>query len=395
MKNKMIFNMGVFLMSAFCFSACSLPFGNSSENFSDSSTQSSREPVKYEVTEKYGENGIDFEIDFNSDEDLRILQLADLQLQDLENARNENRYNQLKNAFFMKNITSHEIRAWSYVDEAVEKTQPHLIVLTGDNIYGETDDDGSDWLELCEKIDSFDIPWIATFGNHDNESAKGVRWQIQQLQNTEHCIFKRGEVTGNSNYNLLVKKNGQIEQLFFMLDTNGCKTKPNNLGEGLMPDNVDINEVCQTSGIYSDQIEWFTNSYNLAQQSYGKISVLMFYHIPPSVTKDAFYKGDFPEYQYFDDGTNFGICEGSLDGFDSESFYQAAKEINCKGMFFGHKHTIATSIMYQGIRLTYGLKTGTYDSHKDNMLGSTLITLKGSGDFGVEYIFSDIEYQRV
>ena len=126
----MIFNMGVFLMSAFCFSACSLPFGNSSENFSDSSTQSSREPVKYEVTEKYGENGIDFEIDFNSDEDLRILQLADLQLQDLENARNENRYNQLKNAFFMKNITSHEIRAWSYVDEAIEKTQPHLIVLT-------------------------------------------------------------------------------------------------------------------------------------------------------------------------------------------------------------------------------------------------------------------------
>lgn len=349
----------------------------------------------YKVTEMHGQNGIDFEIDFELERDLKILQLSDLQLQDLENARNENRYNQLKNAFFARGVTSQEDRAWCYVDEAVEKTQPDLIVLIGDNIYGETDDDGSDWLDLCEKIDSFDIPWVAVFGNHDNESAKGVLWQIEQLKNTEHCIFERGAVTGNSNYNLLVKKNGAIEYLLYMLDTNGCTTKPRNPGEGMMADNVDIDKICSTEGIYSDQIEWFTNSYNLAKTSYGEIPTLMFYHIPPSAASDAFSLGEFPTSQYFDDGENFGITWQGLSGFESDAFYQAAKEINCKGMFFGHQHKAATSIMYEGIRLTYGLKTSTYDSHRFDMLGSTLISLKGNSSFGVEYIFSDIEYQRV
>jgi hypothetical protein len=62
-------------------------------------------------------------------------------------------------------------------------------------------------------------------------------------------------------------------------------------------------------------------------------------------------------------------------------------------MFFGHEHDIATSIVYGGIRLTYGLKTGTYAYHDKNILGATKVTLDVSEKtFRVEHLFSNYDY---
>ena len=72
---------------------------------------------------------------------------------------------------------------------------------------------------------------------------------------------------------------------------------------------------------------------------------------------------------------------------------ETAKEVNCVGIFAGHQHKVATSTFYDGIRMTYGLKTGTGDYHDPALLGTTKITLREADNtFDVEYIFSDIEY---
>ena len=336
-----------------------------------------------------GEYGVDFIIDFNIKRDIRILQLADLQMQDLDNARNENRKAQLRGAFFSHGVKDHQTRVWNYVDEAVRTTNPDMIVLTGDNIYGETDDDGSDWNELCEKMDSFKVPWLCTFGNHDNESGKGVNWQIERLLASKYCIFNRGSVTGNSNYNVLVKQNGKAKYLFYLLDTNGCTIKLHNPGESLMPDNVDLPYIQQTIGVFGDQISWIEDSYVLTKEKYGKLPVMIFMHVPPAEVRGV----SLPFGEYFDDGASFGIYKEAMGGFDlGNYFFLSAKLINCKGMFVGHQHKVATSFLYGGIRITYGLKTGTYDYHDREMLGSTLVTLNSGENFSVEYIFSKLKY---
>ena len=66
---------------------------------------------------------------------------------------------------------------FNYIAELIENERPDLILLTGDIVYGEFDDSGIIWTRIIDFMDSFGIPWAPIFGNHDNESAKGVAWQ--------------------------------------------------------------------------------------------------------------------------------------------------------------------------------------------------------------------------
>jgi hypothetical protein len=50
------------------------------------------------------------------------------------------------------------------------------------------------------------------------------------------------------------------------------------------------------------------------------------------------------------------------------------KLIGTDGAFFGHAHLNSTSVLYEGIRWTFGLKTGAYDKSPE-IMGGTLITL--------------------
>ena len=85
-------------------------------------------------------------------------------------------------------------------------------------------------------MDSFNIPWAPIFGNHDNESAKGVAWQCEQLEKAQNCLFKRGSLTGNGNYSIgLVDENGKIRRIIYMLDSHGCIGAE---GPGLAPDQI-------------------------------------------------------------------------------------------------------------------------------------------------------------
>ena len=356
----------------------------------------------YTVTSTDGENGLDFIIDFPAGKDLVILQLADIQLQTLKGARSTERRSQLSGAYFTgfpaSKRNDHEFRAWRYVEEAIERVQPDLIVLTGDNVFGETDDSGKDWLEFVARMDSYGIPWCPVFGNHDNESGKGVLWQIEQLEQSEYCIFKQGSVSGNSNYNLLIRQGGEAKYLLYMMDSNGCKVRTDVTGAGLMPDNPDINLIVQDAGFCDDQLEWMKAGGTAVRKACGEVPSLIFFHIPDysawKCVKNA-YGEEMDQFPFYPDHEgDGGFALESLGGYDNGPFWGYAKEIGCIGMFVGHRHKVATSINCEGIRVTYGLKTGTYDYHDESMLGSVRITLdEKTGAMGVEYIFSELSYQ--
>lgn len=352
------------------------------------------EPV---VTSMDGDYGIDFLIEFPQGNDLTVLQITDTQIQLLAGARNETRYQQIKGAFFYHDLHDPNIRLWRYMDEAVERADPDLIVLTGDSVYGELDDDGTLWTSLCQRVDSYGVPWMIIFGNHDNESAKGVNWQIEQLEQCKHCVFARGNVTGNSNYTVLITQGEEYRYLFYLLDTNGCSLKPHNPGEGLMPDNPDIDQITSTPGIHGDQVQWIRESSEQIFQILGPLPVFIFCHIPPfeaRIAASELYPDAYVTFPFTpDQNGDSGCATEPHGGFQlGNSFFETAREIGCVGMFVGHQHKIATSMLYKGIRITYGLKTGSYDYHDSSMLGATKIILRKDRSFSVEYLYSELEY---
>ena len=373
------------------------------EASTEASTEPETEPVpnvaagSFVVTDVGGRNGVDFIIDYPAGKDLTILQITDMQMQSLAGARNEVRYEYFKTNYFTNKPEDLEIRSFRYVDEAVERVKPDLIVITGDSVYGELDDSGEMWSALIRRMDSYKIPWCMVFGNHDNESAKGVRWQIEQMLNSEYCVFRQGDVTGNSNYNILLRQGGEIKYLLYMMDSNGCAHVAAMPEAYLRKDNVDYGLIQQTAGFKADQVTWMTDSAKTVRKLYGEMPSLVFCHIPPveAVTAiNALYgakTGVFPFYP--DREGDLGISYANYLGASCGRFWRNAKSMDCAGIFVGHQHMVATSIMCEGIRVTFGLKTGTCDYHAHTMVGTTKITLgEETGDLGVEYIFSELEY---
>ena len=363
--------------------------------------------------EQDASDGIDYVIHFPEGKEITILQIADTQAVSYHGIRttftdsdgNEyqslDRFYQIYAGLFTNGITDTHIRTWQYVEEGVEKTKPDLIVLTGDNVYGETDDSGALWLEMIDVLDSFEIPWLCIFGNHDNESQMGVNWQIEAVRNSKYGYIKDGDLqNGNSNYTVGLKQGAELKYVLYMLDTNGCTLRPDNLGESMLPSNPDLSEIQQSPGIYSDQIEWIRERDERISGAYGcEIPSMMFLHIPPIEVREAVlqaYDGTYDDNMLFfaNKENDMGFSLESISGFDTDGeFFEAAREANCVGMFMGHNHKTAISIFYEGIRLTYGLKTGVEAYHDRDLIGTTKITIAEEDDsFRVDYISSEIEY---
>ena len=323
--------------------------------------------------------GCDFVLDFPTErksKKIKLLQLTDMQIIDAEQRRTPDR------------IRADEISAWSpdrfdanfgdHVRSLVATTRPDLIFITGDIIYGSFDDAGTTLEWFCDFMDSFEIPWAPVFGNHDNESARGVAWQCEQFEKSKNCIFKRGSVTGNSNYTVGLATGGELLRVMYMIDSNGCK-------------GASDPEVTKEKGFFPDQIEWLTvTAENVAALAGKAVPAFMAFHIPTEeFTAAEIAKGYRTEErdQYAigvdapaldnDFGCNYeihGNVTMSVDGFA-----ELLGATNTDAVFVGHCHAINTVIHYGGVTYAYGLKTGQYDYHNPYQLGGTLIALEGEG----------------
>ena len=315
------------------------------------------------------EDLVDFTIQMPTDRELKILQLTDTQIIDASQMR------------YPERLAAGQIQTWSranidkncfnYITELIESERPDLIILTGDIIYGEFDDSGIIWKRMVEFMDSFDIPWAPIYGNHDNESTKGVAWQNAQLEAAENCLFKKGNVTGNGNYSIgLVDGSGKIRRVIYMLDSHGCI--------GL-----------EAAGLAEDQIAWFKGVSNAVDAAYGEeVPAFACYHVPSLDFQTAYEN----KYGYQTDA-NFSLDGNGVDSDFGEKnenpshfhveIAEHLKEANVDGVFSGHDHTNNYSILYNGIRYTYGTKTGTYDRYKTTLLGGTWIRVATDGLFEI------------
>ena len=339
----------------------------------------------------------DYIVEIEEGRDARILFLADTQIIDSSQMRTPNRLNQTSIANWAPDKM--EENCFKYIEDAVNKVNPDLIIILGDIIYGEFDDAGTSLLALIEEMESYNIPWAPLYGNHENESAKGAKWQNEMLENAENCLFKKGDTDGNGNYTIGIKQGEDLVRMFYIMDSNHCKNAYN----------PEENDVVTTIGFTSNQIVWLHNRMEaLRVASDENVPTSLCYHVPSQefVFAEEQYASQSASYtigsevQKAAGADDFGSNRMTLSNqnfiapsYNGETFLSILKKFGVDTVFSGHLHKTNTSIMYEGIRWTFGLKTGTYDSYNSGELGGTQMLLNASG-YSVKHIYYDVAMQE-
>lgn len=335
-------------------------------------------------------NGCDFVVQLGEgrkNTQIKLLQLTDTQIIDSAQRRTPDR------------LRPDEIGAWqpqyfdvqcgNHIRSLVTQTSPDLIFITGDLVYGSFDDEGTTLEYFCRLMDSFKIPWAPVWGNHDNESARGIVWQCEQLQKSKYCLFKRGNVSGNSNYSIGIAVGDRLVRVLHMLDSNGCRRG----NEG---------EVIKQRGIYPDQLALVKENTEKVTQAQGRcVPAFMAFHYPVDCFETAeIAKGYKTESRPLyvlgvdveaKDG-DFGFCLEAYDQITTNGgFIDFIKTQNVDGVFVGHVHKNTASIKYENVRWTFGMKTGQYDYHVAGSIGGTLVVLMDD-EFSVSHVPALVPY---
>ena len=304
----------------------------------------------------------DFVVEVPVGRDPVILQLSDTQIIDAGQTR-PGRDGVEKNLWATDKMDE---RCFDYLTEVITETCPDFIIITGDVIYGEFDDNGTVLTAFIEFMDSFQIPWSPVFGNHDNESAKGVDWQCAQLEASEYCYFEQNNVSGNGNYSVGIAQGGELLRVFYMMDSNAC-------GNATQADKDSGKVLYNFAGFKQDQIDWYTNQIKLLKKYVPDVKISFAYHIQQAIFGDAYAKYGFNQSEKYQDinldtmegvaESDFGYIGRQMKGpWDTDKkVYNAMKTLGVDSIFVGHEHCNNVSVIYDGIRFTYGLKSSEYD----------------------------------
>lgn len=310
-----------------------------------------------------------FTLRIPEDRDLRMLQLTDLHLGFGPFSRAADRL------------------ALETVTELIRKTDPQLIVLTGDSIFpfwprAGTLNNRKQARKLMEFLDRFAVPYTLVFGNHDCEqfSACGKEELAELYSQGKYCIFSagRGDLTGVGNFLLeLADASGRVLLPLVLLDSNMY-------GDGSFFSGFDC--------IHEDQVDWCMGRLEALKRADPDIRAMAFFHMPPREFKEAYEKMKLGD-------SSVRYCHGSIaekdeyfgiSKYESPFFDRAAEGGVIRWMFCGHDHLNTLSLVYRGIRMTYGMSVDClgYPGIRKSYIqrGGTLITRRPGGGVDIEMI---------
>lgn len=241
----------------------------------------------------------------------------------------------------------------------IEKTQPDLIVLTGDQIkgYGTYFKFGDDrknasaaLTTLLRPIEESRVPFTVVFGNHDSfgEADKDFQWSFYK---------KYANFIGN-NYDfdslpIFSENETDIPFCVYLFDSHGK----------------------DSNGRYSPVNKTQTDKYRRARDFYAEkcghtVSALAFQHIPPAEIYDCLDKskrhkrgsfkgaGAFSKYYYA--MPKYAASNGGFMGENAASPDETGDELiafeekgDVLGLYFGHDHNNSFTVKYRSIDLGY------------------------------------------
>lgn len=285
-------------------------------------------------------------------QDFRILLLSDLQLE--------------ANPFV-------DTATLSMIDDLVKRTDPDLILTDGDNTYMPLQAVMAG--VLVRRLDRYGIPWDVTLGNHDAQFLADRNWHANLYASGTHSLFQAGpsNIHGVGNHALRVTDPaGNTLVALVLMDSNAQRL----YADGMAYD-----------AIYPDQIRWYEWLMAGLARDGRRTPSLLFFHIPlPEYQKlsDEWAAGRLPADSFIGENRET-VCAAPV---NSGLFAAVKASGSTTHIFTGHDHINCLSATYEGVRLTYGLKTGA-DSYSDpDLQGGTLITIRdGSPTVDVAHVF--------
>ncbi|MEG2541200.1 MAG: metallophosphoesterase [Clostridia bacterium] len=300
-------------------------------------------------------------IEKSADRDFVILNMTDIQLNDaLDIGR--------------RAYTEQTIR------QLVEEVKPDLITMTGDQVWAAPFKRES-LKYLIALMESFKLPWAPVMGNHDGEGNADAMWCADRYAEAEYCVFKKGpnNIKGVGNYVINIKENDKIIHSMVMLDSGSNAYYPELDKTGY--DNIGVEK--------QDWYEWAIEGAR-AVSGNANLESSLFFHIA------------LPEFQTAYDEWVAGGCDPKL-GFGenrekccpapiNSGFFERIKAVgSTKNIIIGHDHVNNSSVLYQGVRLTYGMKTGDRCYADDDMNGGTVITMNSQGALSIAHHYVNIK----
>jgi hypothetical protein len=308
-------------------------------------------------------------MDKDPDKDFVVLNLADIQMQDHET------YGRVG------------AQVKGTIDKLVENLEPDLITLTGDNAWRMLS-----YNELIRMIDSYGIPWAPVMGNHDGQGCPSEFWCAYNYSQAENCLFQFGpKDMGYGNYIIQIYENDKIIHTLYMMDTHGS----------IEADNCNGKKDSGYDHLWENQMAWYTWAVNGTNALAGTpVESTVFFHIPVreyvTAYTEAIGGADWEENHdlpYV--GENAESCfgskhEGSGCPPENNGFFSLMLRLgSTKNVVVGHDHVNSYSIPYQGIRLTYGLKTGEACYWEPTRSGGTTVTIGADGSASVAHHYVD------
>lgn len=333
--------------------------------------------------------------------DFKILNLADIQLTKDEV------------------LTDSNVATFAYklIRELIEETKPDLILLLGDQGYGEIAPINA----ISSIVDSYNIPWAYVFGNHDQGCNElSIKEQVGLYASYPNCIAKYGpeEITGSNtgvpragNYIINIVERDEesfhIVRSLFMLNSGSEYVEE-------IPSEQRLNN-SYYEHLSEKQLEFYKwgleSSRKYSNGKYSKSTVIE--HMPITAYAFALAEAFITDYSAYEMSKICGIANGYLvretyngvcwkEGY-KDSFGACYEVICCSPvedgifdvlleygstdtMFVGHDHNNNFSINYKGIRLTFSLKTGYGCYYNRQLLGGTVFSFNDT-DYNIEHIY--------
>mgnify|MGYP003295473403 CR=1 FL=1 len=305
----------------------------------------------------------DYMIDIAYKSDFKVLQLSDIHLgqkDDLE-------------------------KHYKFMDLTINEANPDFIMLTGDLF---TFANRRTMNSFFDYLESKEIPWGVTWGNHDEQCDYSISYMTGELnkraeKDGSYCKFidlQDDDVYGYANYVINLKDGTNTKFQFYVIDSNRYY----------------YGDYMGYDYIHEDQIAWYERMVNYSKTQNGGTIVpsVAFFHIP------------VPEFQTAWDLYQEGSSEvinndttGKLENREdvccpkiNTGFFDKVVELgSTKALITGHDHINDSDLTYKGIRLVYGTK-GTDRIYSDgDMLGGTTITIHNDGTIDVGRIFHTYE----
>lgn len=260
-------------------------------------------------------------------------------------------------------------RTIELMDRTLDAEKPDFVVINGDVINGGCDTE----LEVkqalnhvVQPMESRQIPWAVTFGNHDEDSvARTGMTEAKMLQFLQSYRFNvNGDstdgLTGTSNSLLLVQSSKSKEPAFglWLIDTGRYAPKTMH--------GQDFEGYPDWDWVRMDQITWYRNLSIATEQKYGrKVPSLMWGHIALHEHRNMWFasldsRTDSDHQRAVKKHNIVGErnedeCPGP---FNSGLFNAFLERGDVRGYFVGHDHVNTYVGNYYGVELGYGPGTG-------------------------------------